>query len=289
MEGTATVQELKQDSFKWKPGKVNRWYGVAFDFKTAEKESRLSFEVHVEHVTMLNDGSYHFRISRSEDIYIDHYEPDLVIDEIAAKCSKFIYPLNIQVSAQGVWTGKTIHGELIKRWPDFKQKMKEDYAGGYMIHYLDKMEENLLDHKKFADSLQRDLFLTLFFSCTASVFKQDEPVLSSLFPVAPSQLPYSFVLKEKISAYEDRIEARVTGVLNSAYPAVMYSSVPSDAGLEISYRLAKDTHFIDAVWGNSFVQLASGRVETKFTAFHLADRNIEAEQITEGHSLYYIK
>lgn len=279
----------KREFLKWNPGKLNRWYGVAFDFKTDDKESRVSFEVHVENVSMLSDGSYHFRISRAEDVFIDHYEPDMVIDEIAVKCSNFIYPIDIQVSAEGLWTGKTIHAELLKRWPDFKKKMLDEYAGGYIIHYLNKMEENIVDPKKFAKSLEKDVFIALFFSATAAIFKQKEPLTARLYPIAPPETPFFMALESEIYVSEQRTDVKVKGTLDPDTPVFIYSTVPYDTGLEINYRMDPETHFIESIWGNCFADLRSGRTETKFTAFHLKDRDVNKDENLNGdRTLYYI-
>lgn len=280
----------KKDFLKWSPAPFSRWFGVAFDFITAERQSRVSFEVHVENVGMLSDGSYHFRVNRDKHIFIDDYEPDLVIDEIAVKCSEFIYPLDIQVSAEGVWTGRTIHAELIKRWPDFKQKMLDEYNGGYIVHYLNKMEENVLDHKKFSKALEKDLFLTLFFRSTAAIFRQKEPVKTSLFPLVPTETAFYYEITAEINVEEDRITAKLRGNLDPDTPVFVYSTIPTQTELEINYVIDPELNQIRTIWGSGFAELKTGRMETRFSAFHIKDRDVAVE-VTENkadRTLYYL-
>ncbi|AOM78346.1 hypothetical protein [Pedobacter steynii] len=280
----------KKDFLKWSPAPFNRWFGVAFDFITAERQSRVSFEVHVENVGVLSDGSYHFRVNRDKHIFIDDYEPDLVIDEIAVKCSEFIYPLDIQVSAEGVWTGRTIHAELIKRWPDFKQKMLDEYNGGYIVHYLNKMEENVLDHKKFSKALEKDLFLTLFFRSTAAIFRQKEPVKTSLFPLVPTETAFYYEITAEINVEEDRITAKLRGNLDPDTPVFVYSTIPTQTELEINYVIDPELNQIRTIWGSGFAELKTGRMETRFSAFHIKDRDVAVE-MTENkadRTLYYL-
>lgn len=280
----------KKDFLKWSPAPFNRWFGVAFDFITAERQSRVSFEVHVENVGMLSDGSYHFRVNRDKHIFIDDYEPDLVIDEIAVKCSEFIYPLDIQVSTEGVWTGRTIHAELIKRWPDFKQKMLDEYNGGYIVHYLNKMEENVLDHKKFSKALEKDLFLTLFFRSTAAIFRQKEPVKTSLFPLVPTETAFYYEITAEINVEEDRITAKLRGNLDPDTPVFVYSTIPTQTELEINYVIDPELNQIRTIWGSGFAELKTGRMETRFSAFHIKDRDVAVE-VTENkadRTLYYL-
>jgi hypothetical protein len=280
----------KKDHLKWGPAPFSRWFGVAIDFITAEKNSRVSFEIHVENVGMLSDGSYHFRINRDKHIFIDEYEPDLVIDEIAVKCSEFIYPLDIQVSPEGVWTGRTIHGELIKRWPDFKQKMLDEYNGGYIVHYLNKMEENVLDHKKFSKALEKDLFLTLFFKSTAAIFRQKELVTTAAFPTVPTESSFYYAITAEINVEEDRTTAKITGTLDPDTPVFVYSKIPTQTEIEINYVLEPELNQIRTIWGSGFAELNTGRVETRFTAFHIKDRDMAAEVAEKkaDGTLYYI-
>ncbi|MNQ92493.1 hypothetical protein D3C85_1079240 [compost metagenome] len=280
----------KRDSLKWSPAPFNRWFGVAFDFITTERQSRVSFEVQVENIGMLSDGSYHFRVNRDKHIFIDDYEPDLVIDEIAVKCSEFIYPLDIQVSAEGVWTGRTIHAELIKRWPDFKQKMLDEYNGGYIVHYLNKMEENVLDHKKFSKALEKDLFLTLFFKSTAAIFRQKEPVTTSLFPLVPTESAFYYEITAEINVEEDRTTAKLTGHLDPDTPVFIYSTIPAETELEINYVMDSEFNQIRTIWGSGFAELKTGRMETRFSAFHIKDRDVAVEMTKDkaDRTLYYL-
>ncbi len=155
--------KFQQLNLQWP---INSWrkYGVQIDFSEGDEKNEIKFETVITRLEDHSTGDRVVEINRSEDIWINEKEPDLVMDKLAHETGKVIYPLQLRVNALGEAIAIENHPAIVKRWTATKKNLSSYFEGEFFDKYIVKTEAVLfdLDRSTFA-VLYRDWFMQSYF------------------------------------------------------------------------------------------------------------------------------
>ncbi|PYF75477.1 hypothetical protein [Pedobacter nutrimenti] len=140
-----------------------RHYAVKHRYAKGDQEQSVKYNMDVSYVRTLLDRSRIFRLERSEDVYVNDSEPDLIADELAYACGKVFYPLLLEIDFEGKYLSVYNYDEIIARWKTLRPKVNEYFKGIYTEKYLDLMDLALSSSEQVSRIFRQDLFVTSFF------------------------------------------------------------------------------------------------------------------------------
>ena len=148
--------------------RFQRTYWVILLFGNDNKQQKIHYEI--EMVFSNNDGRNIFYINKKE-VYLHDTVPSAIVDRLSAECGKVLYPLQITVSNQGVFTAVYNIEVIKKRWQDKKPSLQQYYNGPVAQSIINSMDKALSDKALVYNALAQDWFYTLFFAPVYHVHK----------------------------------------------------------------------------------------------------------------------
>ncbi len=137
-------------------------YGVQIRFGSETDYREVKYEINI---TRKENTEEHvvFEINRAE-VFVDQITPDLVADKLAYETGKAIYPIQLGLDFNGEFETIVNHEDIVKRWPQHREKLEEYFEGEVANTYFDQMEEHLQSIDQINTSfLNRDWFIQTFF------------------------------------------------------------------------------------------------------------------------------
>jgi len=184
------------------PAELSVKYGVLITFNEGEEDSNeVKYEVRITRLKPGKDEEPLFQIERISDVFVNEILPDLVADRLAYAAGKVFYPLVITVDQNGGFQSIYNHQEILKRWQSVKTKVLDNFEGGLVEEYLERMEKQLAN----ADSinlafLNNDWFIHTFFKPLYKEYGQHRTAESVYkFPIAKSFNVEGYITEEKLS------------------------------------------------------------------------------------------
>lgn len=147
-------------SFKPNLKKVN--YGVMYTIKSGETEiTTIKFDVSIAFIEKDQNGHFVYEINKFET-YINDIEADSMIDKLAEKITKVIYPLQIITNQENKFIDISNFEEIKKRWEIEKEKTNEYFDGDWSKNFQEISEKVFKNQSSLAASLVNDWFLNTF-------------------------------------------------------------------------------------------------------------------------------
>lgn len=192
------------------PAELSVKYGVLITFNEGEEDSNeVKYEVRVTRLKPGKEGQPLFQIERITDVFINETLPDLVADRLAYAAGKVFYPLVIAVDQNGGFQGIYNHQEILKRWQSVKKKVLDNFEGGLVEGYIERMEKQLAN----ADSINlaffnNDWFLQTFFKPVYKEYGQNHVTESIYkFPIVRGFNVEGYLTQEKLGAQSNSFGA----------------------------------------------------------------------------------
>lgn len=218
-------------------------YGVMFTITSGDEVTTMQYEVSIQCLDKQPNENHLFEINRTSKIFINNFEPDTIINELAEKVSQSLYPLILVVNKNGKWEDVYNSVEIKKRWAKNKLKILDEYQGREVENYLTAFEQSIDNKSSLIESLQKDWFLNTFFSGIYIKFNEELSCVSTVdFPLLINANPLKYTVKQTVDKYLDEsnnICLNWNGVLDDARfkedfeNEISFSNYDSQMGLEL--------------------------------------------------------
>ncbi|WP_010520524.1 hypothetical protein [Aquimarina agarivorans] len=178
---------LKNNTLYLNPEGLYTRYGCMIIFEDNHAKNALRYKLEIKYIGKSEENNNIFRIDRNPEIYINDTSPEANTDELAAKVSQVIYPLEIETTARGTLHTITNFKEVQTRWQKVKRQIKSYYQGESVDQYIALNDKTLIYPSLFQKKMAQDWFLHLFFAPIYGSYPDDafNPEKSS-FIISPS-------------------------------------------------------------------------------------------------------
>jgi len=109
-------------SLPFYPLNLKRQYGLSFHIRQNGKEQKIYHELDVFCATSTQDGDFLFQLDKKQ-VYINNKAPDSLLDAMADRCGKLLYPLTVLVSRQGSFKNIANGAAIRQRWQDARPEL----------------------------------------------------------------------------------------------------------------------------------------------------------------------
>jgi len=178
-----------------------------------------------------NNGQGHlFRVTRSNDIFVNDKEPDSFIHELGCEVSKVIYPLDVLCGQVGNFKTVTNFTEIQERWSVKKEQLLTKFKDESVKKYIESVSQTMAFKERFLSKLKSDFFLAIYFKpifLYYTAFLNFETNLS--FPVLGLAKPVNFKINQAIDETSEDDEDKGT--------------------LDLTYLLNYETQVIEDIYG----------------------------------------
>ena len=183
-----------------RPENLYSRYGCRIEFTDNDRKDSLRYTLDIEHIGKSSIGKGHlYRIDRSKEVYVNDKYPNLLMEELAMKVSKAIYPIEIETFSDGRFKGLNNFEEIQKRWPHQRRKIETYHVGEDVQKYLNLYERVLKNESVFINRISRDWFLrVLFESLYVHYTDQNQLAVNVGYPVAGSAGPVNYSAIQEI-------------------------------------------------------------------------------------------
>jgi len=148
---------------------IEKSYGVHLQYIPQDKE--IQYVVNVAYISSIGDD-YHCRIERKQ-LFINGVQPNRLIDVLAERSMKCIYPIDIQLNPLNGIQEVLYFDELVDRWNRSLIELRKEYEGDYANQYFDQMNANLSDKKTFLSTLKNEIIYSLLFFKKDALFEKN--------------------------------------------------------------------------------------------------------------------
>jgi hypothetical protein len=267
-----------------------RIYGVSILFKKDNTEDHgITYEIKIVRKYSHNDNSWDFQIDKKE-LRINNEAPNLASDEIAQKCWRVFYPLDIKVNDN--WIHKTIVNieELNKRWVALKKEFEEDYIDEVSKWYISEFDKSIKNPLLLQTLIDQDIFLAFYF---APLYRGYTPYALSAkvnvrIPIVPKTKAVFYELEQNVLehySYFNSISIKQKGKVNDERSAeeivnrkgfAQNEGEPAKGDYSAQYELDKDTKTIQSIIADCSIRLPynEGR-SVHLEAYYLSERDHE--------------
>ncbi|SHH07240.1 hypothetical protein [Pedobacter caeni] len=184
-----------------KPPHFSRDYEVMIVFSEGMNELNLKYQLKVTYVKTLEKARI-FRLERLSPVYINEDLPDVLLDQLALETAQVFYPLLLEVDFDGKFLSVHNHQEIVGRWPELKEKVKEYFVGPVTERYLDLMEKGILDQDTVSERFKNDLFIRTYFAAIYKSYGVDYRLEEQVFfPMNEEPDPPSFLCRQEVDPY----------------------------------------------------------------------------------------
>lgn len=114
-----------------------RCYGVALKFP--HKQVAVAYDVTMLRLSADKQPEYSFTLYRDK-VFVNEYEPQLYIEELAAEVAACLYPLDLNINTQ---TGArfVLNADVVsERWKNKKKQLKLSHEGPWVEQYFAQMD-----------------------------------------------------------------------------------------------------------------------------------------------------
>ncbi|OOV20095.1 hypothetical protein [Flavobacterium sp. LM4] len=206
---------------------LKKKYGTIILYKENNQLiNKVHFTSQIEFLKKYNDFSIvEYQINQ---VYINNKEPEMVIEQLADKTSKILYPIVMSLNKNGE-IHEILNIEAIqKRWEILKPSILEYYKGGDIITKLiSSFERSIQSASRLKRNLAEHPFYTIYF---ASIYQNYLPDLS--FTNNDSELE-TFQSIDEFQSTTSKILVRRKGIVRS--------KVNFEENLQLQNKLHNDT------------------------------------------------
>ncbi|MFI8606056.1 hypothetical protein ACIGCP_16435 [Cellulophaga baltica] len=224
-------------SYKDKLIQIHRFYGVEIEY-LEPKFNRVHYKLESEFLDY--SGSF-FRVKLTrQKLYVNNKELTKVLEVLADKCAKVLYPLILKVSFAGEIKEIDNFKEIQERWELLIPKIKEEYSGEIADNYITSISNNMREHKTLLSKLKRDVVYDLLFPRLFALGEPNFEKENCEYNLAHFAYPtgISFLGKQEISKYPNsnqQIMVNYLGKINET--SNLFKNQIKNGQLNLKYAL----------------------------------------------------
>lgn len=286
---TARETKGQQDQrLRYRPSLLKHRYGMLIRYFEGEAETlKLHYGISLSGVGDATGGLAAVTIDR-EQVYINNQAPQLLAEQMADAMGKCLFPVKVQVHANGSMGAVLNDAEIQARWRKAKPAMEQYYKGDVADSVFNLMEAQLSSERYITGSLKKDLFFALYFQGMYDHRLTGAGSRTELhFPFTAFGTPVGFaVTASPEEAANGKIGIQLKGACKddrSFRDIINKKILASDPGgskvqgnIDLVYKFYPETHIIYSIVG--FVQLSDGQQSRSIAIelFHQPGNNTEA-------------
>lgn len=140
-------------------------YGVMTTYTTPAYTQRIQYEMVVDYLYKEERSNlWQVKLDKSP-VFINRAAPYRVIDCLQEEFMlQVLYPIVFWVDQWGEIIGIENYPAIFERFKKFKTQKQKEYTGLYMERYWQILERNIADPYTLQKALEKDWFITLFFT-----------------------------------------------------------------------------------------------------------------------------
>ena len=175
---------------------IEKSYGVHLQYTPQDTE--IQYVVNVAYISSIGDD-YHCSIERKQ-LFINGVQPNRLIDVLAERSMKCIYPIDIQLNPLNGIQGVLYFDELVDRWNRSLIELRKEYEGDYANQYFDQMNANLSDEKTFLSTLKNEIIYSLLFFKKDALFEKNHLKKDFIYnlPIDPYKVSSEFKGNQRV-------------------------------------------------------------------------------------------
>ncbi|MBE0393780.1 peptidoglycan-binding protein LysM [Flavobacterium sp. PL002] len=232
------------------PSGLNNNYKVHYTTQVGDQLDTITLKINVKWLAVDKNKFHLFEINRDPSIYINGKAPDTMMEELAAKTAKVIYPLEIIVDATGKWIDIYNYEEIISRWENIKKEILDYYEGETIHRYIDHIDIGLESSNNLLKTLASDYFLRTFFSGLHLSYTANNSFRNTIYFPLEKNEESEFKVIQELSTYlddSDFIKVNQKGEYEDTIFNVEFGFAPCIGNYNANYLLNSDTNCIDSV------------------------------------------
>lgn len=254
------------------PASLNKNYGVLIVMEKDQDSQSIKYEINLRYVRQEGKDKV-FEIDRISKIFINDEEADSIVDVLAVKVAKVLYPLQILVDENGSFSGIANYEQIQQRWHTVKEAIYDEYEGEWVEKYIALNEEVLNEKESIEFSLLSDYFIRAFFNGIYCEYTENRSKTDTIqFPVLSEVSDINYKVKSEIEEFYDEsnfIVLNQDGVISEerskedleakfnfpfyANPSTSYTL--ADGAYRGKYFLSPNDHSIEAAYVEASVAL----------------------------------
>ncbi|WP_146052852.1 hypothetical protein [Aquimarina sp. I32.4] len=289
--GTSIMNDTdtKPVSFHIELEKLRHTYGVLLVFLDENnKKLQIHYEIEIICTEQIDEQTYILELYKKQ-VYINEKVPDSLSDELAERCGKVIYPLQLKVSSMGGIIAIANHDQIQQRWHIEREKIKQYYQGADTHKLIMSMDSMIESEQKLKNTyITQDWFMILFFSYMTTHLQQK----NILLPWIPYKKGVLYQIEQSIQSHphkqEDTIVKHKATLIDGRNEDAIFSGIPISIGnnkpavtgeIDMSYQTYKDSSIVNAITGNSTIVFPSGKSK-KLTIeiYHLGEKTPQTSE-----------
>lgn len=282
---------MTQSSFRFNPVHLNRTYGVTYIVEALGATQTISYEISLSCVRKIPGAGFLFEIHKGP-VYINHQQPEKMIDKLAERCGKVLYPLQVTIDDNGQFTGIANVPQIATAWETEKPALLEYFTGTVTNEIVAYMDLAVSSPRHIYQSLCRDWFMALYF---ADLYQPGSDImerqLTAALPVMPYTAPVLFrmtqqplqhrtdsgclVLQQKGNCSDPRSVEDLSAEKEIPLSQQLYGMhTPLKGQVELMYKLYHKDYSINAITGECSLLTAPGEEKkVTFTIYHLREKD----------------
>lgn len=199
MEENCNLEILSDHHLSLKLDNFYGRYGCMAIFEDDQSKNELRYKIDIKYLGKQSEFTYAYRIERDPKIYINDKVSNNLMDELAAKVSQVIYPLDVLTSHDGSLKSILNFEEVCKRWPMVKEEIRKYYKGATVEKYLQLNDNTLSSYDQFYKKMSQDWFLQLYFSSLYISYSEDLYVFKKVYySIAGNAGPVQYEATQKL-------------------------------------------------------------------------------------------
>lgn len=229
--------------------RINKDYKVQYTTVFGDQVDTLEMETSVKWLATDKNSFHLFEINR-DAIKVNNELPDTVMDELAAKTAKVLYPLKIVVDDTGKWIAVYNFDEIENRWKDIKEAILDYYEGEVVENYIDHADYALESSDSLFKLLASDYFLRTFFNGIHVGYTANFSFKNEVFFPLEKDEESKFEVEQKINTLLDEsnlIKVEQIGHFVDDGTEASFGFDPWKGNYKASYFLDEDTYCIEKV------------------------------------------
>lgn len=150
-----------------------------------DADTRLKFNTEISRMTVGDDTSQYFQITRSDVRVNDEDTTNYIASDLAAQCGSVLYPLQIQIRQDGSMQSILNHPEILQRWDEKIVRLKQYFTGREAHSYIDATGDTIGQASTLLNAIRQDLFLSVYFQIQCAGNRDSFKASYCLFPFEP--------------------------------------------------------------------------------------------------------
>jgi hypothetical protein len=187
---------LPDFSLPFYPLNLRRQYGLSFHIRQNGQQQKIQHQLDVFCNTDTQEGDFLFQLDKKQ-VYINDQAPDALLDEIADRCGKLLYPLQVLVSRQGRFKGIQNAAAIRQRWQGARPQLAQEYSGKIAQEVLSSMDATLVSDPVLADAISQDWLFTLLLPPLYHTYQNYEAAAELSLPRMAYRQPVPYRLQLK--------------------------------------------------------------------------------------------